>query len=376
MIVDDLIALSIGKGASDIHIEPNHDEIVIRLRIDGILKKLESLPMNLLDRIMARIKVLANLNISETRHPQDGRFEVRQEKNMEMRVSTFPTLYGECAVIRILDQSKLISSFEELGIDGELKNIFNDLIKKPYGFILLTGPTGSGKTTTLFSMLNKINSTERCITTLEDPVEIRLPLLRQTQIQPEIGFGFPEGLRSLFRQNPDVIMVGEIRDKETADIAIQAAITGHLVISTLHTNDSIGALIRLREMELEKFMITSAISGIIAQRLVRKICPKCRVPHKPSPELISMLGLENEDIQYFRGTGCDVCQNTGYSGRIGIFEVLIPNEEINTLIYKDADWQDMFNASFGRGLPTLRQNGLEKVRQGITTLEEILRVTE
>ena len=375
MLIDRFIKLAVEQGASDIHIQPEAENVLIRLRIDGILREIEKVPKDILNKIVSRVKVLANLNISEIHHPQDGRFQLNELEKIDFRVSVFPTIHGESVVIRLLDQSKLIS-FIDLGLEGKLVENFKEIISQPYGLILATGPTGSGKTTTLFSILNKLNSPEKCIVTLEDPVEFHLPSVRQTQIDVKRDFDFAQGLRSLFRQNPNIIMVGEIRDKLTAEIAIQAAITGHLVLSTLHTNDSVGALIRLREMGLEKFLITSATTGVISQRLVRKICSKCRQEYEPPKEILRSLGLEKyKDIKYYRGKGCLACQNTGYQGLTGIFEVLIPTPEINELVYKDAGWEKLFELAQNQGMQNLKVSGLIKVKEGITTLDEIIRVT-
>lgn len=375
-LVDQYLNQAVEMGASDLHIEPESDSVRIRVRVDGILREIERLPANLLDNLISRIKVLSNLDISETRKPQDGRFELKRQPPIDMRVSIMPTNYGEAGVIRLLDQAKLILTFNELGLDDEQKTDFYEMIKKPHGLILVTGPTGSGKTTTLFSIINNINSIEKCILTLEDPVEYHLPLLRQTQIDERNGFGFAQGLRSLFRQNPDVIMVGEIRDRETADIAIQAAMTGHLVLSTLHTNDSVGALIRLKEMGLEKFLITSATSGIVAQRLIRTICQDCKIAYEPPPEMLKALGLENDTVSYYRGSGCTFCHASGYRGRSGIYEILKPSTEMNKLVYQDVGWQQLNDMAIKQGMRTLRESGIAKAKQGITTLEEIIRVTQ
>lgn len=375
-LVDHYLNQAIEMGASDVHIEPETKEVRIRFRIDGIMREIERLPLNLLNNLISRIKVLSNLDISETRQPQDGRFEIVKERPIDMRVSIFPNIYGECSVIRLLDQSKMNFSLAELGLEKQQKVIFEEMIKQPYGFILVTGPTGSGKTTTLFSILSNINSIEKCLVTLEDPVEYHIPLVRQTQIDTRLGFDFADGLRSLFRQNPDVIMLGEIRDSKTADISIQAAMTGHLVLSTLHTNDSVGALIRLREMGLEKFLITSALTGIISQRLVRTICSDCRIEYTPAPEIIKAMGLEKAQIKYYKGQGCTFCHSSGYRGRTGIFEILRPSHEINKLVYQDAGWQAMNAMARQQGMQTLRYSGLAKVAAGITTLEEVIRVTQ
>lgn len=374
-VLDKLITEAVDKGASDIHIQPEADDVLVRFRIDGTMHQVKKLPLEILSKIIARIKVMANLNISEVRHPQDGRIQIRGLDHIDFRVSIFPTILGESAVLRLLDQSKLVS-FADLGLVGEQKTKFEKMIRRPYGLILVTGPTGSGKTTTLFSILSRLNSEDECIVTLEDPVEFHLPLVRQTQINVEQSFDFAQGLRSLFRQNPNIIMVGEIRDKKTAEIAVQAAITGHLVLSTLHTNDSVGALIRLREMGVEKFLITSATTGIVAQRLVRKICHECRQKYFPSPEITEPLGLEDKKQEYFKGTGCLACQNTGYQGQTGIFEVLTPSPAINELIYANAGWQELFDMAQQEGMQALKHDGLIKAREGITTLEEIIRVSK
>jgi len=374
-LLDKFINLAIEKEASDIHIQPEEKEILIRLRIDGILQEVEKAPLEILNRLISRIKVLANLDISETRQPQDGRFQIEKpDFKIDIRVSTFPTVYGECAVIRLLNQAKLITSFKDLGLEDKQKQIFEKIIKKPYGLILTTGPTGAGKTATLFSILNKLNTPDKYIVTLEDPVELRLPLIRQSQIMTEYKFDFAQGLRSLFRQNPDIIMVGEIRDKKTAEIAVKAAMTGHLVLSTLHTNDSIGALIRLKEMGLEKFMINSAVIGVIAQRLVRRVCLNCRESYKPESGLVKSLGLdETKQITFVRSRGCKLCRNSGYIGRTGIFEVLNVTPEINKLVYEDASWDDLNNLAIKQGMQTLRQSGLSKALAGITSLEEVIK---
>jgi type IV pilus assembly protein PilB len=374
-LVSDFINQAINSGASDLHIEPEAEAVRVRLRVDGIMLDIAKMPLPLLGNLISRIKVIAQLDISETRLPQDGRFEIHRTKTLDLRVSIFPTIYGECAVIRLLDRSQLILSFNELGFAEDQVKIFQSMIKKPYGLILVCGPTSSGKTTTLFSILNVINSSEKCIVTLEDPVEYHLPLLRQTQIDERINFSFAQGLRSLFRQNPDVIMVGEIRDNKTADIAIQAAMSGHLVLSTLHTNDSVGALIRLREMGLEKFLITSATSGIVAQRLIRKICQNCKQPDQPEPHLLQLLDLK-EAITAYKGAGCELCRGSGFIGRTGIFEILRPSPEINKLVYRDVSWRDLHDQAAKEGLQTLRQSGIAKIQQGITTVDEVIRVTQ
>ncbi|MCM8765739.1 MAG: type II secretion system ATPase GspE [Candidatus Omnitrophica bacterium] len=376
-LVNLLITRAVKDRASDIHIEPEEDLLRIRYRIDGILYEVYKLPKYLLGLITSRIKVLANLDIAERRKPQDGRIRLNIEnREIDIRTSTFPTIHGENVVLRILDKSNLLLDLNELGFSQQDLSRFNSLIHRPNGIILVTGPTGSGKTTTLYAALSAINSLETNIITLEDPVEYELPLIRQTQINPKAGLTFATGLRSILRQDPDIIMVGEIRDVETAEIAIQAALTGHLVFSTLHTNDAPGALTRLIDMGIEPFLISSSVIGVLAQRLVRKICADCKTEYIPSPELISVLGIKETEIKFYKGKGCPNCKQTGYSGRIGIFELLVVNEEIRKLIVSKASADIIKQKAIALGMSTLKEDGLNKVKQGITTLEEIFRLTQ
>ncbi|MEO0113130.1 MAG: GspE/PulE family protein, partial [candidate division WOR-3 bacterium] len=333
--VNTIISYAVKSRASDIHIEPEENILRVRLRIDGVLHTFTEVAKNMHAAVISRIKILARLNIADKLRPQDGQFQMNVDgKKVDFRVSTFPTFWGECAVLRLLDRSSVVIGLSELGFSPENLIKFNALIKKPYGIILVTGPTGSGKTTTLYSALEAIRSEEKNIITLEDPVEYTLPLIRQVQINPKQGLTFATGLRAILRQDPDVIMVGEIRDLETAEIAVQAALTGHLVFSTLHTNNAATAVTRLVDIGVEPYLIASSLIGVLAQRLVRKICPTCKESYQPKPEVLKYLGLE-EKMHLFRGKGCEECNNTGYRGRTGIFELLIVDDAIREMILKN-----------------------------------------
>lgn len=377
-LVNLIIQEGVRSRASDIHIEPEVNMLRVRYRIDGILYEAYKMPKHVTGLITSRIKILGGLDIAERRKPQDGRFRVNIEnREIDIRLSSFPTMHGENLVMRILDKSRVLLKLTDLGFSPQDLEKFNSLIHAPYGIILVTGPTGSGKTTTLYAALSEINSPEINIMTVEDPIEYQLPLLRQTQINPKAGLTFATGLRSILRQDPDVIMVGEIRDVETADIAIQAALTGHLVFSTLHTNDSAGALTRLIDMGIEPFLVSSSVIGIIAQRLVRIICPHCKVEYEPPEELLKNLNLDpKKEKKFYRGEGCEKCKNTGYSGRKGIFEVLVVNEEIRKLVVSKASATVIKQTAISQGMTTLMQDGLNKARQGLTTLEEVIRLTK
>ncbi|MBI5144391.1 MAG: type II secretion system ATPase GspE [Candidatus Omnitrophica bacterium] len=375
-LVNLILMQAVKEKASDIHIEPEEDILRVRFRVDGILHEVSNPPKNLQSVIASRIKILANIDIAETRKPQDGRIRLKMENRaLDLRVSTFPTIHGENIVLRVLDKSSVILGLADLGFSEKDLKDFDRLIRSPYGIILVTGPTGSGKTTTLYSALTTINSVEKNIITVEDPVEYELPLIRQTQVNPKAGLTFATGLRSILRQDPDIVMVGEIRDKETADIAIQASLTGHLVFSTLHTNDAPSALTRLIDMGVEPFLISSSVIGILAQRLVRVICKECKEKYPPSNDVLKELGLK-EAPSFCRGRGCEVCKNTGYAGRIGIFEFLHISEEIKKLIVTKASADEVKKKAVMEGMRTLRDDGLDKTRRGITTIEEVLRVTE
>ena len=375
-LVNILVSDAVKDRVSDIHIEPEMEVLRIRYRIDGILHEVHSLPKKLQNAIISRIKILAEMDIAESRRPQDGKISVKLEnKDLDIRVSTFPTVHGENVVMRLLDRSSILLGLKDLGFTKENLEIFSKMILQPNGIILVTGPTGSGKTTTLYSALSTISSMEKNIITIEDPVEYELPLIRQTQVNPKADITFSNGLRSILRQDPDVIMVGEIRDKETAEVAIQASLTGHLVFSTLHTNDAPSSLTRLVDMGLEPFLISSSLILIVAQRLVREICPKCKEEHSPSPAVLHDLGLESS-AKFFRGKGCSFCKNTGFIGRIGIFEILVLNESIRKMVEERNSADAIRKKAIELGLKSLREDGLEKARLGLTTIEEILRVTE
>lgn len=375
-LVNILITEAVKERASDIHIEPELDTVRVRFRIDGILHEAHLLPKRLQGAVISRIKVLSNLDIAENRRPQDGKIRLKVEnRDIDIRVSTFPTIHGENLVMRLLDKSSILLGLKELGFSQENLVLFEKLIYQPNGIILVTGPTGSGKTTTLYAALTTISSVGKNIITIEDPVEYELPLIRQTQINPKADITFANGLRSILRQDPDIIMVGEIRDGETTEIAIQASLTGHLVFSTLHTNDASSALTRLLDMEVEPFLISSSIIGILAQRLVRMICDKCKEKYTPTAILLKDLAIE-EKIDFYRGKGCEKCKNTGYVGRVGIFELLIMNEEIKKMTEEKSSADQIKKKAIQLGMKTLRQDGLDKVRKGLTTIDEVFRVTE
>lgn len=375
-LVNLIIMQAVKDRASDIHIEPEKDKVRIRYRIDGILHEVQDMAKHLQNVLASRIKVMAKMDIAETRNPQDGRIQLKMEsKSLDLRVSSFPTVHGENIVLRILDKSSLLLGLKDLGfLESDLKE-FNKVILRPNGIILVTGPTGSGKTTTLYAALSTINSPELNIITIEDPVEYEIPLVRQTQINPKAGLTFANGLRSILRQDPDIIMVGEIRDKETAEIAIQASLTGHLVFSTLHTNDAASALTRLIDMGIEPFLIASSVIAILAQRLVRVICPSCKEKYTPAEEVWGDLKL-TERFDFYRGKGCMKCKNTGFSGRIGIYELLLMSEEIKNMVTAKISANEIKNKAINLGMYTLYDDGIQKVKNGITTLEEVLRVTE
>ena len=375
-LVNLIILQAVKDKASDVHIEPADDKVLIRFRIDGILHEVQQIPKHLQSALASRVKVMAKMDIAEIRNPQDGRIQLKMEsKSLDLRVSTFPTMHGENIVMRILDKSSVILGLKELGFSSKDLVEFDKLVRRPNGIVLVTGPTGSGKTTTLYAALSAINSIEKNIITIEDPVEYEIPLIRQTQVNPRAGLTFANGLRSILRQDPDIIMVGEIRDKETADIAIQASLTGHLVLSTLHTNDAASSLTRLVDMGVEPFLIASSVIGILAQRLVRVVCPKCKEKYIPSDEIIKDLGL-SQKIELFRGKGCMHCRNTGFTGRLGIFELLSVTEEIKNMVTAKRSANEIKKKALEQGMRVLRDDGMEKVKSGVTTAEEVLRVTE
>ena len=370
---------AVKEQASDIHIEPARNRIKVRFRLDGILYDRLSPPKHIESAFISRIKIMAKMNIAEKRLPQDGRIEIRiAERNIDVRVSTIPTAFGERVVLRLLDKSNLLLSLSDLGMLSHQLKAFERLIHNPYGIILVTGPTGSGKTTTLYCALSSINTSDINIITVEDPVEYSIEDIAQVQVNRKINLTFANGLRSIVRQDPDAILVGEIRDLETAEIAIQSALTGHLVFSTLHTNDSASAVTRLIDMGIEPFLVTSSVIAILAQRLVRVICEECREEYAENQESLRVLGFDQEKLsgkKIFRGRGCSYCMNTGYRGRTGLFELLIISDSIKSLISQTSDADRIRRAAVAQGMTTLREAGIEKVLQGITTIEEVLRVT-
>jgi general secretion pathway protein E len=376
-LVNHIISQAIESRASDIHLEPFEEELQLRYRIDGILHEIEPPPKRLSAAITTRIKIMSKLDISERRLPQDGRIKLKiLGKDIDMRVSTLPTLHGESVVMRILDRGNLVLDLSQMGFPEKELRQLEELIQKPYGKLLVTGPTGSGKTTTLYAALSKINTPDKKIITIEDPVEYQMRGINQIHVKSQIGLNFAGGLRSIVRQDPDVIMVGEIRDPETADISIQAALTGHLVFSTVHTNDAAGAVTRLLDMGVENFLISSALLGVLAQRLVRVICPDCKEEAPLTPVLKTEMGLlEKESVKVYHGKGCQSCSQTGFKSRCGIYELLVIDDSIRELILKKVTAQDICDQARKNGMRTLREDGWDKVVQGITTVEEILRVT-
>ena len=377
-LVNLIIVRSVKEKASDIHVEPfDEKQLKIRYRIDGILHEVMSLPRKLHMAIISRIKIMSELDIAERRLPQDGRIQVTVSgRKINIRVSMIPTVNGESAVLRILDPSSILLELDSLGFSPKMLPRFKSLIKKPNGVILVTGPTGSGKSTTLYTVLNILNSDEKKIMTIEDPVEYRLKGISQIQAKPKIGLSFAAGLRSFLRQDPDIMLVGEIRDKETAEIAVQAALTGHVVLSTLHTNDAPSSVIRLVDMGVESFLISSSVVGILAQRLVRKICPKCKKEIEMTPEMekiIENYGVKSDEIKLYKGEGCSFCNGTGYKGRIAIFELMIITDNIRELISKNATTSLLREEAVKEGMQLLKEDGFVKVCQGITTIDEILR---
>lgn len=397
-VVDTLLNFAIYEGASDIHIEPTEKDVVIRYRIDGILYDMLSLPKVLQQSLVARIKVLSNLKIDEHRLPQDGRFRIEQEgKKVAFRVSVLPVYDGEKVVLRLLDESAKVLTFEQLGIQKERIDLLRRNIQKPHGIILVTGPTGSGKTTTLYSVINVLNTPKVNISTVEDPIEYRIPRVNQSQVSPKIGYTFATGLRSLLRQDPNIIMVGEIRDTETAEIAAHAAMTGHLVLSTLHTNDAVGSIPRLSEMDVPRYLIASTTNLIVAQRLVRKICSDCKTTVPVTAELITQIeqqfhfddimetlihfgelekGADPSDIHFFKGSGCDQCGGRGYRSRVGIYELLEISEPIIQHILNQDSKEEILKTALKEGFMTMAQDGFLKAKQGQTTIDEVLRVTK
>jgi len=376
-VVDLVITEALNRRASDIHIEPEEEKVKVRYRVDGVLHETFTLPKSNQNAVLARLKIMAGLNITESRIPQDGRFKVRLEKKeVDFRVSSLPTKYGEKFVLRALDKANLSVGLDKLGFSEQPQKLFSKAVERPFGIILVTGPTGSGKSTTLYSVVNYLNTPQRNIVTIEDPVEYQIEGITQIQVNPDIGLDFASCLRSVLRQSPDVIMVGEIRDSETADIAIKASLTGELLFSTLHTNDSVGAITRLVDMGIEPFLLSSSLIITSAQRLCRKTCAKCRTPYKVSSKVLAKLGLTDENLEFYIGKGCDYCGNTGYFGREAALEVLVIDDKVKELIVKRGPEEEITKyAKAYLGFKTLREDALDKAFRGTTTLEEVFRVT-
>lgn len=376
-LVDLVLSEALKKRASDIHIEPEIDCLRIRYRIDGALHEALKVPKSNQNAILARVKIISNLDITENRIPQDGRFKVRFEnREVDFRVSALPTTFGQKFVLRLLDKNNLSVGLEKLGFSDQPSRIFKEAIAKPFGMILVTGPTGSGKSTTLYSVLNKLNTPERNIITIEDPVEYLVEGITQLQVKPDIGLDFASGLRSLLRQSPDIILIGEIRDSETADIAVKAALTGQLVLSTLHTNDAISSITRLIDMGVEPFLVASSVVMLCAQRLSRKLCIKCRQPVEVPEEYLKEIGFKERGVTFYKAVGCKYCNNTGFYGRIAILETVLIDDMMREMIMKRKSLDDIKSYAVEKcGMMTLRDDAFIKVKEGITTLDEAIRIT-
>ena len=378
-LINGILADAVKRGASDIHIEPYETELRVRYRIDGTLREIVKPPLRMKAALISRVKILADLNIAERRVPQDGRIKLKIGRRVvDFRVSTLPVLFGEKIVLRILDQGSLSLDLEKFGMTPKAEKDFLHAIAQPFGMVLVTGPTGSGKTTTLYSALNRMNTGDTNIMTVEDPVEYNLPGINQVQVRPDIGMNFARALRAFLRQDPNIIMVGEIRDLETGGIAVKAALTGHLVLSTLHTNDAASTVTRMIDMGIEPFNVASAVKLITAQRLVRRICNNCRVEATYDQSLLDASGFTSEEIKtttFFTGEGCEACNDTGYAGRQGLYEVMVMNSELRQHVLKGASTDEIKATAVADGMITLRMDGLQKVCAGITTLDEIIKET-
>jgi type IV pilus assembly protein PilB len=377
-LVNVLLAQAVSESASDIHLEPTPREPRVRLRVDGILHEIPAFPAHSHAAVVSRIKIMANLDIAEKRVPQDGRLQLSiGRREVDMRVSSYPTAFGEKIVIRVLDKARMQIDLEQLGLEPDTRDVLESVIRRPTGIVLLTGPTGSGKTTTLYGALQRISSLEKNVMTIEDPIEYYLDVVNQSQVNPKAGLTFASGLRSILRQDPDVIMVGEIRDQDTAEIAIRASMTGHLVFSTLHTNDAAGAITRLVDIGLEPYLPASTVTAVLAQRLVRVVCDECAVSDRPGPEMLARLG-QDHGVQLDglrRGKGCASCHGTGFHGRTGLFELLEMNGTLQDLVSQKTSAAVLRKAAVAQGMRTLRQDGLLKASRGLTSLEEVLKVT-
>ncbi|WP_316369349.1 type II secretion system ATPase GspE [Candidatus Thiodiazotropha sp. CDECU1] len=376
-MVNQIIQRAVSSKASDIHIEPFENSLKIRYRVDGLLRETESTAVNLAPALISRIKIMANLNIAERRLPQDGRFKVRVHgATLDMRVSTVPTLHGESMVLRLLQRDHVNLDFASLGFDSMLEQRLLEILDRPHGIVVVTGPTGSGKTTSLYAALNYLNRPERKILTVEDPVEYNIEGVNQIQVKPNIGLNFSSALRSIVRQDPDIIMIGEIRDQETAQIAVQSALTGHLVLSSLHTNDAAGSITRFIDMGIEPFLLTSTVNAVVAQRLVRNLCPDCKQPYDPPPEVAARFESFPGGATLYKAVGCEHCSGSGYRGRSAIIEMIELSEGLRSLILQGGDKNALAECAKREGARSMYEDGLLKVMQGITTLEEVLRVTQ
>ncbi len=378
-LVNLILSRAVKERASDVHIESYQGSVVVRYRVDGILYNMFTLPRRVHSPLVSRVKIMARLNIAEKRLPQDGRIEIRiGDHGVDIRVSVVPTSFGERLVLRLLDKSAAMFRLGDLGLDPERLALLDRLIRSPYGILLVTGPTGSGKTTTLYAALSTINRSDINIITIEDPVEYQIDGIGQIQVNPKIDLTFARGLRSIVRQDPDVILVGEIRDRETAEIAIQSSLTGHLVFSTLHTNDAASAVTRLTDMGIESFLVSSSIIAIIAQRLVRVLCEKCKEPYRPDGAALAELGKEGrllEGREIFRHRGCPDCLNTGYRGRNAIFEMMVLDDSLKRLVSGTSDSNVIREAAVRGGMRSLKEDGVRKILEGLTTVEEVMRMT-
>ncbi|WP_367027082.1 type II secretion system ATPase GspE [Methylococcus sp. ANG] len=379
-MVNLIMQRAVESRASDIHVEPFEQALKVRFRIDGVLRDVEAPPVRSTAAVISRIKIMAKLNIAERRLPQDGRIKLQvQGKELDLRVSTVPTMYGESVVIRLLHKESITFDFGTLGFEGAVLRRFLEILELPHGIILITGPTGSGKSTTLYTALHKINTPSRKIITVEDPVEYQLEGVNQIQVKPQIGLNFASALRSIMRQDPDVIMIGEMRDLETARIAVQSALTGHMVLSTLHTNDAAGGVTRLMDMGLEDYLITSTVNGILGQRLVRRLCQHCREPHPALEEIAEEMGLRrfqrDGEVVLYRPVGCEQCGGTGFRGRLAILEFLVMSDEVRRLVMSHAQARQIEEVALREGMHTMYDDGVRKALMGLTTVEEVLRVT-
>lgn len=377
-LVNSILFRSVKDRASDVHIEPYEREVAVRFRIDGDLYDILKIPKRVQNSVISRIKLIGGLNIAEKRLPQDGRIRIKiAGKDIDLRLSTIPTAHGERIVLRLLDKSANLLDLKALGFEGRMLKMIHEQIVRPYGILLVTGPTGSGKTTTLYACLSEINTEDKNIITVEDPIEYQVPGIGQIQTNEKIGLSFASGLRSILRQDPDIILIGEIRDKETAEIAVQASLTGHLVLSSIHTNDATSCIARLVDMGIEPFLVASSLCGILAQRLVRRLCPDCKERIDPTAEELERIGLSSlpQGATLYRAKSCDKCHHTGYTGRMGIFEMLPIDENLRTVILKNSDSVSIKKAAVAQGFQPMRMDGIRKVLKGLTTIEEVLAVT-